>query len=74
MKYIEDAVLNRMTFERLKKHRTSVLAHINKTYFTYIDGVRTPNEMHGTASFDIDMQYRDKVNYRYDAIKATPKF
>lgn len=71
---LSNDVLAKMSFDRLKKHRTSVLAHISQTYYFYDEsGYRTQQPSHGTPAFEKDIEYRNVVNAFYDRAKKQPK-
>ncbi|AQW88948.1 hypothetical protein pEaSNUABM50_00427 [Erwinia phage pEa_SNUABM_50] len=75
MKIIEDAVLAKMNLKRLKSHRTSVLASINKEFFDYTkddDQIRFPVN-HDTKEYADAIAYRNKVNKYYDAARSAVK-
>ncbi len=75
MKIIEDAVLSKMNLQRLKAHRTSVLAHINKEFYDYTkddDKIRFPVN-HDTQEFKDAIAYRNKVNKYYDSARTSVK-
>ncbi|SOK58701.1 hypothetical protein [Yersinia phage fHe-Yen9-04] len=75
MKIIEDAVLAKMNLQRLKTHRTSVLASINKEFFDYTkddDQIRFPVN-HDTQEYFDAIEYRNKVNKHYNAARTAVK-
>lgn len=74
MKQLEDELLAKLNSQRLKGHRTSVLAHISKTFYSYDeDGVRSMKDGIDQAEFDAAIAYRNKVNKYYDAARTAPK-
>lgn len=74
MKQLETSVLQKMNLQRLKGHRTTVLAHINKEFYSYdADGVRTMKEDINSTAFDAAIEYRNTVNKFYDAARSAPK-
>jgi hypothetical protein len=74
MKQLEDKVLQKMSLQRLKGHRTTVLAYINKEFYEYEDGViRIMKEGIDSTAFDAAISYRNKVNKFYDAARTAPK-
>ena len=74
MKQLEDKVLQKLNFQRLKGHRTSVLAQINKAFYQYDeDGVRSMKDDVDSTEFDAAIAYRNKVNKYYDAARTAPK-
>ena len=68
MYVIKPEALEKMSFERLKNHRRSVLAHIGATFYEYTPE-RVPNEKHGSEYFQYCIDYRNTVNYFYDKKK-----
>ncbi len=74
MKILEDEVLKKMNLQRLKGHRTSVLAQINKNFYQYDDeGVRSMKDNVDSTEFDAAIAYRNKVNKYYDAARTAVK-
>lgn len=75
MKIIEDAVLSKMNLQRLKAHRTSVLAHISNRFNEVDktdDQIRHPIDR-DTQEFKDAIEYRNKVNKYYDAARTAVK-
>ena len=73
MKIIEEAVLSKMNLQRLKAHRTSVLAHISKNFYENDeDDIRRPVN-HDTQEFKDAIEYRNKVNKYYDSARTAIK-
>ena len=76
MKIIEDAVLAKMNLQRLKAHRTSVLAHINSTFCatcTYCDPTHSYPIDPESQEYKDAIEYRNKVNRYYDSALAKNK-
>jgi len=74
MKIVEDEVLKKMNLQRLKNHRTSVLAQINKNFYHYDEeGVRSMKDDVDSTEFDTAIAYRNKVNKYYDAARTAVK-
>lgn len=74
MKILEDEVLKKMNLQRLKNHRTSVLAQINKNFYHYDEeGVRSMKDDVDSTEFDTAIAYRNKVNKYYDAARTAVK-
>lgn len=74
MKQLEDKVLQKMNLQRLKGHRTTVLAHINKEFYSYdADGIRVMKDGIDSKAFDAAIAYRNNVNKFYDAARTAPK-
>lgn len=73
MKIIEDAVLAKMNLQRLKAHRTSVLAHISKEFYETVDGVRKLKDDVDESVFNNFITYRNVVNKYYNAARTAVK-
>jgi hypothetical protein len=74
MKIVEESVLKKMNLQRLKSHRTSVLAQINKAFYQYNEeGVRSMKDDVDSTEFDAAIAYRNKVNQYYDAVRTAVK-
>lgn len=74
MKILEDVVLKKMNLQRLKSHRTSVLAQINSNFYQYdAEGVRSMKDDVDSTEFDAAITYRNKVNKYYDAARTAVK-
>lgn len=73
MKILEDKVLQKMNFQRLKQHRTSVLAHINSTFCetcTFCDPPHVVVIDPESQNYKDAIEYRNKVNKYYDAART----
>ena len=72
MKILEDAVLAKMNLQRLKAHRTSVLAHINSTFCetcAYCDPPHVDVIDPESQDYKDAIAYRNKVNQYYNAAR-----
>lgn len=74
MKIIEESVLKKMNLQRLKSHRTSVLAQINQNFYQYDEaGVRSIKNEINRTELDAAIAYRNKVNKYYDVARSATK-
>lgn len=73
MKQLTETVLQKMNLQRLKSHRTSVLAHISKEFYETVDGVRVLITDLNQEDFDLLIAYRNTVNKFYDSARTATK-